>query len=177
MSVKPANSLWEGRIWAFVNIWGSTRVKFAPVLKRYNIYSQIFYQRAFIFSQWWQWIIGVSWLIIICLHTTNIIDWKILLFFQLHLSNSVIKKTYLYVEKYWGAGTCLSLHPPCYTYAVNIILFWVMTPCILVEWWQCFIWCKQMMEAAESPKNSVYLQQTARLYISEDGNVFYLKKK
>lgn len=31
------------------------------------------------------------------------------------------------------------------------------------------------MEAAEFPENSVYLQQTARLYISEDSNIFLFK--
>jgi len=95
-----------------------------------------------------------------------------LFFSQLHLSNSVIKKRCLYVEKYWGACICPSLHPSCYAYAVNITLFWVMTPCILVEWYQCFIGCKQVVEAAESSEDAVYLQQTARFYVSEDSNIF-----
>jgi len=33
-----------------------------------------------------------------------------------------------------------------------------------------------MMQAAESPENSVYLQQAARLYTSEDSNILYLGK-
>jgi len=33
-----------------------------------------------------------------------------------------------------GGGHLPLLAPLCYSYAINITLFWVMTPCILVEW-------------------------------------------
>jgi len=34
-----------------------------------------------------------------------------------------------------------------------------------------------MVEAAESPENTVYLQQSAWLYVSEDSNIFIKKNE